>query len=371
MNKRILFVSDTGAFRGGVERFIFQAAQLLASKGFHCSGAFRMRGEDSERFLAPFESYSFDPDDFAEMAENADLIWLHKCADCRILEPYLGRRPVMLYVHDHDYYCFRRHKYYPFRRINCTRACSSFCRLCGSLSREHAPWTRFYANLELAKQADLVLAGSGFMLDNLRRNGFAPDRLRKLEPLIDLHQGETPRRRPADREIVYTGQLLRGKGVDLLLHAAARLTGEWHLTDVGKGDDMQYCSWLARRLNLEKRVTFTGYTGQPEKYYEKAAVAVFPSRWQEPFGMTGPEAMAHGVPVAGFLTGGVGEWLKNGHNGFAVPSGDISALAGAIRRLLDHPAEAEAYGANAFQDMKQYTPETFSGKLISLMERFL
>ena len=96
MNKRILFVSDTGAFRGGVERFIFQAAQLLASKGFHCSGAFRMRGEDSERFLAPFESYSFDPDDFAEMAENADLIWLHKCADCRILEPYLGRRPVML-----------------------------------------------------------------------------------------------------------------------------------------------------------------------------------------------------------------------------------------------------------------------------------
>lgn len=87
--------------------------------------------------------------------------------------------------------------------------------------------------------------------------------------------------------------------------------------------------------------------------------------------MTGPEAMAHGVPVAGFLTGGVGEWLKNGHNGFAVPSGDISALAGAIRRLLDHPAEAEAYGANAFQDMKQYTPETFSGKLISLMERFL
>lgn len=140
---------------------------------------------------------------------------------------------------------------------------------------------------------------------------------------------------------------------------------------MGKGDDMQYCSWLARRLNLEKRVTFTGYTGQPEKYYEKAAVAVFPSRWQEPFGMTGPEAMAHGVPVAGFLTGGVGEWLKNGHNGFAVPSGDISALAGAIRRLLDHPAEAEAYGANAFQDMKQYTPETFSGKLISLMERFL
>lgn len=69
VNKRILFVSDTGAFRGGVERFIFQAQHSLPPKGFIVPAHSGCAGEDSERFLAPFESYSFDPDDFAEMAE--------------------------------------------------------------------------------------------------------------------------------------------------------------------------------------------------------------------------------------------------------------------------------------------------------------
>jgi glycosyltransferase involved in cell wall biosynthesis len=56
-----------------------------------------------------------------------------------------------------------------------------------------------------------------------------------------------------------------------------------------------------------------------------------PSRWQEPIGIVGLEALAHGVPVAAWDSGGVREW----HPGEGlVPWGDVPGLASAIRALV-------------------------------------
>ena len=54
--------------------------------------------------------------------------------------------------------------------------------------------------------------------------------------------------------------------------------------------------------------------------------------------------MRHGLPVIATAVGGMNEWLDDGHNGLAVPSGDAGALAGAVERLLGDPALAATMG---------------------------
>jgi type III pantothenate kinase len=82
-------------------------------------------------------------------------------------------------------------------------------------------------------------------------------------------------------------------------------------------------------------------------FYAGARFAVVPSRWPEPFGMVGPEAMARGRPVIGFAAGGIPDWLDDGVTGLLVPPGDIGGLTRAMDRLLGDPALTAAMGRAA------------------------
>ena len=186
-------------------------------------------------------------------------LWLHKCRDCGPTAALTRRIPTAVYVHDHDYYCFRRHKYLPFKRINCPLPCGLYCLPCGLTAARQARWRDFRRNLSFVRQADLVLAGSDYMLGNLVANGFPPNRLRKLSPLVDCRSTASaePDSRPG--EILYVGQVIRGKGVDLLLQAVAQLSCPWHLTVVGEGGDLDFCRRLADHLGIADRVDFPAY----------------------------------------------------------------------------------------------------------------
>jgi glycosyltransferase involved in cell wall biosynthesis len=68
--------------------------------------------------------------------------------------------------------------------------------------------------------------------------------------------------------------------------------------------------------------------------YAVADAFVMPSL-EEGFGMTVVEAMAAGTPVVGTRVGGIPALVDDGETGELVPSGDASALAAGIERLLD------------------------------------
>jgi glycosyltransferase involved in cell wall biosynthesis len=66
--------------------------------------------------------------------------------------------------------------------------------------------------------------------------------------------------------------------------------------------------------------------------YRRARALLFPSRWQEPFGIVGLEAMSFGVPVVAWESGGVPEW----HPGPGlVRWGDVEALGRALSDAVD------------------------------------
>ncbi len=79
-----------------------------------------------------------------------------------------------------------------------------------------------------------------------------------------------------------------------------------------------------------------GWVPQEEvpKLYDEVDIAIVPSLWVEPFGITTLEAMASGVPVVGSKIGGIAETLLDGETGLHFEAGNSEQLAQALKKLL-------------------------------------
>jgi glycosyltransferase involved in cell wall biosynthesis len=64
----------------------------------------------------------------------------------------------------------------------------------------------------------------------------------------------------------------------------------------------------------------------------RAAVVLYPARWDEPFGMAAAEAQACGTPVVAFRRGGLSEVIMDGVTGFLVRPDDVAAAAEAVSK---------------------------------------
>lgn len=350
---RVLFVSERAGFAGGIERFMFHTASLLRAAGFEVYGRFDRADRDEARFLRPFSCVSS-----AEAPEKVDLAVIHKITDPerlkRLMELYGDR--LALYVHDHDYYCPRTYRYTPFGRRDCTRAYSMMrCGLCAlATSPRHwknglraevaARTVKFRRRLELLKQVPRVAVLSEFMRRNLVSNGFDPARITVIPPPVTVPEELPPRRENDPPRLLFTGQLIRGKGADLLLRALPLLNSPFRLVIAGDGNQRLELERLAHRLKVADKVTFAGWVPDPERLALESDVAVLPFFWQEPFGLVGPEALARELPAVAFRMGGVDEWLRDGENGFAVPPRDPAKFAFAVDRLLADPELRRRFG---------------------------
>lgn len=85
----------------------------------------------------------------------------------------------------------------------------------------------------------------------------------------------------------------------------------------------------------------------------RAAVVLFPARWDEPFGMAAAEAQACGTPVVAFKSGALGEVIADGVTGFLVPPDDIGAATAAVGRAAGISRSACRDHAEAHLDLEQ------------------
>ena len=158
------------------------------------------------------------------------------------------------------------------------------------------------------------------------------------------------------------------KGTPLFLKALSKLSSPAVVSILGSGSRLEDFKQLAKQMNLEDRVTFKGWVQNPLEVFMNSSIAVFPSLWQEPFGLTGIEAMSCGIPVVGFDVGGVSEWLKNGYNGILVPERDTTAMAGAIDQLLNDKELRKSLGKNARLSVeKNYCKQKFLNQFKNLL----
>ena len=168
-------------------------------------------------------------------------------------------------------------------------------------------------------------------------------------PPPPLSPGPLPQDPPV---VLMVGRIVPQKGFDLGLEAVAR-TARGHrralVVIAGDGIGRHELERKALDLGLDKAVEMLGWV-RPEAVpalINRATIVLVPSRY-EPFGLVALQAAQMGRPVAGFRVGGLPEVVKHDRTGLLVEPEDVSALAEALRRLLDEPYEASSFGQAAY-----------------------
>jgi glycosyltransferase involved in cell wall biosynthesis len=222
--------------------------------------------------------------------------------------------------------------------------------------------------------AGQVTAVSRFLAQDLERllPGSAGDVLVTPMPVdvTEFTQGAATVKAVPPR-ILYAGNLVPSKGVDVLLRAAAELDrrGVKHeLKILGQGPAQNELEGLAQDLGIASRVTWAPFVAQSlmPSEYGASTVTVLPTRGRsEGLGLTLVEALLAGAAVVGTPAGGIPEVVRHDETGLLARDGDPLDLANQIERLLTDPAlRHRLTGAGKEHVLRTYSPE-------STIDRFL
>jgi glycosyltransferase involved in cell wall biosynthesis len=363
---KILLVHDIFGSFGGAETNVFATADALRRRGHEIALLAQKssgKGEAAwlELFAGNLHWMNGEPAAAVARRFGADVIYMHKWQNLQSIESLLaGEAPLIRMVHDHDIYCLRGYRYNPLTRHICTRPAGIHCIVpCfaplqrnrgGALPVRWASFAEKQREIALSRRFDRNIVATEFMKQELLINGFDPARIEICPPVP--RAVEPLRSTFSDRNLlIFAGQIIRGKGVDVMLRALAKVHAPFEAIILGEGNHRPFCEKLCRRLGLEGRVTFKGFIPQTElqEFYREASAVLVPSVWPEPLGLVGLEAMRNALPVVAFDAGGVGDWLHDGENGFLVPWMDANRYAEKIDALLADKQLARAMGERGFE----------------------
>lgn len=151
------------------------------------------------------------------------------------------------------------------------------------------------------------------------KNGFDCDRF--AEQLPEPAKKELKRKLGigSNKKIVmFAGRISQTKGISELTQAIEKLNRDDCVLMVvgahnfGTGQTSSFQKQMEQQFAaLGKKVCFTGYVPYDEmwKYYQLADMAVLPSIWEEPAGLTMIEACAAGIPLVTTNSGGIPEYV--------------------------------------------------------------
>ena len=169
-------------------------------------------------------------------------------------------------------------------------------------------------------------------------------------------------------QVLYSGRLAPGKGVDVLIRAAGLVSPPVEVTIVGDGPERPTLEQLARDVDAEGKVRFAGAVSYDEvmAWYEKAHVLVLASN-TEGWPKVLPEAMCHGVVCIG-STEGLIPWMLESR-GATVPAGDAAALATAITVMVSDPVRYRELSARSAEWAQRYSMEDLKESLRRLLAK--
>lgn len=219
-------------------------------------------------------------------------------------------------------------------------------------------------------QCDLNLTPSEFTKRELEALGYK--RIEVWKGAADIERFNPNKRSGEWRE-----RLTEGETDKPLVVCVSRISKEkrpdWLLPLVKQRDDIRlaFVGDGPFRAELEHLfagtpTVFTGYQRGDDLAAAYAAGDVFVFNGKhETFGNVVLEAMSSGLPVVVPDSGGVVDFVLDGHNGFQYPADDQDAMVEAALKLIDEPQMAMTMGINGRMIAEQRTWEITLNEVVS------
>lgn len=199
-------------------------------------------------------------------------------------------------------------------------------------------------------RCDHLVANTAGLTCWILHQGFPAARVHHVPNFAPDLAGATPVARatlgvPADAPLLLAlGRLHPNKAFDGLVRALPRLP-RVHVLIAGDGPERAALQALARSEGVSDRLHLPGWRGDTAGLLAAADLLVCPSR-QEPLGNVVLEAWSASRPVVAAEAAGPAELIAPGRDGLLVPVEDPTALAEAIRAVLDDPPRAAMLARN-------------------------
>ncbi|MBV9958415.1 MAG: glycosyltransferase family 4 protein [Acidobacteria bacterium] len=328
-------------------------------------------------------------------AWEPDLIYAHGLLDPELEAETMRLAPSVFLAHAYYGMCISGTKTFKSPNVEpCDRRFGLKClahyypRRCGGLN-PLTMWSDFRTQskrLKLLQSYDAVLTLSEHMRNECLKHGIIAERAFDLpalkSPLETQADSATTELRARDAwRLLFVGRMDFLKGGHLLLEALPQvqstLARTLRVTFAGDGPERKSLEAQAARLqsSAQLRIDFTGWVDRArlDALLEETDLLVFPSLWPEPFGLIGPEAGTHGVPVAAFASGGTRDWLIDGVNGY-LAAGDpptAEGLAQAMIKCLRSPAVHQSLRHRAREIAGRFTQRNHLTALSHIFEQVL
>jgi glycosyltransferase involved in cell wall biosynthesis len=211
--------------------------------------------------------------------------------------------------------------------------------------------------------ADLLLVLSQKAANTFRIRGFPEERLFYLPRGVDVERFK-PGERPAKFRAVFSGALIKRKGIQHVLEA-------WHRLNLPDAE-----LWLVGHVHDEAKpflkqfwrdnIRVVGFVRDPENYLNQGTVHVFPSQWEGSAKVT-YEAAACALPQ--ITTREAGDVVRDGIEGIIVKPADVDAIAAALEHLHRHPEIVQQMGTAARRRVvENFTWDHFRTRLLDAYE---
>lgn len=152
------------------------------------------------------------------------------------------------------------------------------------------------------------------------------------------------------------GRLVKRKGTHFFIrmaHEILRHEPEVDFLIIGDGPLRKPLEEMVKSLGVEKKIKFLGFRRDIPELLSLMDVFALTSEY-EPFGIVSVEAMASGVPVAGFSVGGIPEAVIHNETGILVPEKDPLVLAKDTIHLLRNEELKKRMGQNGQRRARLY-----------------
>lgn len=125
---------------------------------------------------------------------------------------------------------------------------------------------------------------------------------------------------------------------DLLIKSWIEVVKEhknWKLVIIGEGPNLDYCTKIINKNNIQKYVEIITRTNNVEKYYSKSKIFTLSSKF-EALPMVLIEAKSYGLPCISFdVESGPSEIINDSIDGFLIKYNDINSLAKSLLTLIE------------------------------------